>query len=65
MKSVYLGCDATFNVDYDVDHKLANCQSIRGTTRRALSRKTRKESRLKFYKLMSVTVLLYGPEAWV
>ena len=57
----YLGCDIT----YDVDHKLAKFQSICGTIQRVLSRKARKETGLKFYKVMAVPLLSYGSETWV
>ena len=30
----YLGCDITYDVDYDVGHKLAKFRSIRSTIRR-------------------------------
>ena len=38
----YLGCDNTYDVDYDVDHKLAKFQTICDTVRRVVSRETRK-----------------------
>ena len=37
----YFGCDVTYDVDYDVDHKSDKFQSICGTIRQSLSRKTR------------------------
>ena len=40
-----LGCDFTYDVDYDVDRKLARLQSICGKIRRVVSRKTMKETR--------------------
>jgi hypothetical protein len=36
-----------------------------GTTHRTLKNKTRKETRLKFYKTMATPVLMYGSEIWV
>ena len=50
----YLGCDSTSHMDYDADHKLAKFQSICGTIHLPLSRKTRKEIQLKFYKITGV-----------
>jgi hypothetical protein len=35
-----------------------------GVIARTLKKKTRKETNLKFYKIMSVPVLLYGSERW-
>ena len=52
----YLGYDIT----YDADHKLAKFQSICNTVCRVLSRETRKETRLKFYKVIAVPELFYG-----
>lgn len=36
-----------------------------GSIRRTLSRKTRKETGLKFYKVIATPMLLYGSEMWV
>ena len=58
----YLGCDATYDVDYDVDHKLAKLQSICGTVRQALQKETRKATRPESHKVMAVPVLLYDSE---
>ena len=55
-------CDVTYHVAYDVNHNLVKFQSICGTIRRALSRKTRKETLPKFCKVMAVSVLLYSSE---
>ena len=55
---VYLDCGIT----YGVDHRF---QSVCGTIRRVLSMETRKETRLKLYKVMPVPVLLYGSGTWV
>jgi hypothetical protein len=35
-----------------------------GTIKRALINKTRKDTQLKFYKVMAAPVLLYGCENW-
>jgi hypothetical protein len=35
-----------------------------GTIKRTLINKTRKDTQLKFYKVMAVPVLLYGCENW-
>ena len=48
----YIGCDITYAVDCDIDRKLAKYQSVCGIIRRLLSVKTRKDTRLKFYKVM-------------
>ena len=44
-----LGYDISFDVDRDVDHKLAAFQSICGIIRHVLSMKISKKTRLKFY----------------
>jgi hypothetical protein len=36
-----------------------------GTIHRPLKNKTRKETRLTFYKTMAIPVLMYGSEIWV
>ena len=56
----FLGCDIT----YDVDHMVAKFQSVCGTICQILSRKTKKEIQLKFYKIMAVPVVLFGSETW-
>ena len=61
----YIGRDISLYVDFDVDHKLAEVQSKRGTIRQELSRKTSKETRLKVYKLMAMPVLCMSSETWV
>jgi hypothetical protein len=35
-----------------------------GTIKRTLTNKTRKDTQLKFYKVMAVPVLLYGCKNW-
>ncbi|KAJ4434804.1 hypothetical protein ANN_23375 [Periplaneta americana] len=49
----------------DTDNKLAKFQMICGTIHKTLRQKTRKDTRLKFYKTIAVPVLLYGSESWV
>jgi len=60
----YLGCDITFEYENDIQHKLHKFQHICGTLRKTLKKKTRKETQLKFYKVMATPVLLYGSETW-
>ena len=59
-----LGRDITYDVDCDVDHKLVTTYHKLITICQTLSRKTSKEIRLKFYKLMAVVwlVLVYNSE---
>ena len=40
-------------------------QHIYETKNRTLKNKTRRETNLKFYKKMSVPVLLYGNQSWI
>jgi hypothetical protein len=56
----YLGC----NVTYKYNEDLRKFQNICGVIARTLKKKTRKETNLKFYKIMTVPVLLYGSETW-
>lgn len=61
----YLGCDLSYDYENDIDIKLHRFQQMCGTIRRTLSKKTRRETQLKMYKVMAVPVLLYGSESWV
>ncbi|KAJ4429720.1 hypothetical protein ANN_21924 [Periplaneta americana] len=61
----YLGCNITYDVDRDIDNKISKFQWICGTINRTLKNKTRKETKLKFYKTMAVPVLTYGSESWI
>lgn len=61
----YLGCDITYDEDKDIKNKVNTFQRICGTIRRTLKNKTRKETQIKFYKVMAVPTVLYGSECWV
>jgi hypothetical protein len=58
----YLGCNVTHKYDEDFNDKLSKFQNICGVIARTLKMKTRKETNLKFYKIVAVPVLLYGNE---
>jgi hypothetical protein len=60
----YLGCDVSYNYDADLRIKLNKFQYMCGTIKRTLTNKTRKDTQLKFYKVMVVPTLLYGYEIW-
>jgi hypothetical protein len=60
----YLGCDVSYNYDADLQIKLNKFQYMCGTIKRTLTNKTRKDTQLKFYKVMVVPTLLYGYEIW-
>lgn len=60
----YLGCDLTYENETDIQKKLHRFQHICGTLSRTLKKRTRKETQLKFYKVMAIPVLLYGSETW-
>ena len=60
----YLGCDLTYEYENEVQQKLHKFQYICGTLRKILRKKTRKETQLKFYRVMATPVLLYGSETW-
>lgn len=61
----YLGCQISFFGKYDLDKKILTFQNMCGTIVRTLKNKTRRETQLKFYKVMAVPALLYGAETWV
>jgi hypothetical protein len=58
----YLGCDVSYNYDADLQIKLNKFQYMSGTIKRTITNKTRKDTQLKFYKVMAVATLLYGCE---
>ena len=60
----YLGNSVSYDRDYDVDKKLQKFQRICGTISRTLKNKTRRETKIKFYKVMAKPVLSYGSELW-
>lgn len=53
----YMGCDVACDFYEDAEQKLNRLQKIYGTIRRAVGRKTRKETQMKFYKVMIVPSL--------
>ena len=60
----YLGYNISYNVDTDWVNKLSKFRSICGTIHRNLRNKTRKETRMKFYKTVAVPTFLYASETW-
>jgi hypothetical protein len=58
----YLGCDVSYNYDADLQIKLNKFQYMSGTIKHTLTNKTRKDTQLKFYKVMAVPTHLYGCE---
>jgi hypothetical protein len=60
----YFGCEISYNYDDDLQNKLHEFQYMCGTIKLTLINKTRKDTQLKFYKVMAVPVLLYGCENW-
>lgn len=64
-KFKFLGVTLSYKGDYDQKEKIEKFNYINGTIRRTLKSKARKDTLLKFYKVMSVPSLLYGSETWV
>ena len=60
----YLGCDITFEEEQDINKKINTYQHICGTIRRTIKGKTRRETQMKFYKVMALPTVLYGAESW-
>jgi hypothetical protein len=56
----YLGCEASFIQERDVNNKIQKFQMVCGTISRTLKNKTHKDTLMKFYKTMAVPVLSYG-----
>jgi hypothetical protein len=61
----YLGCEISKENDKCIDKKLGRFQMLCCTVHRTLKNKTRKETRLKFYKTMAIPALMYESEIWV
>ena len=61
----YLGCRISFVEEDDVNEKLAKFSAVCGSIRRAIGRKTRQDTQLKFYRTMAIPLIAYGSEAWV
>lgn len=59
----YLGCNVSYIKNEDMRNKINKFNQMCGTIKRNL-KNTRKETKLKFYKVMAVPVLLYGSECW-
>ena len=60
----YLGCSLTYKKDSDINNKISRFQSVCGTIHRSLKGRARKDTELKFFKVMAVPLLMYGSEAW-
>jgi hypothetical protein len=50
------------NREIDINVKLQRFQQICGTIKRTLARKVRKETLLRFCKIMAIPAFLYGSE---
>lgn len=61
----YLGCWISYEQERDIEYKLNQFRHICGTIQRTLRNKTRKDTIIKFYKVLAVPLLLYGSENWV
>ena len=60
----YLGCDTSYEYDNCIKNKLHKFQYICGTIRSML-KNTRKDTRIKIFKAMAISTLLYGSETWI
>jgi hypothetical protein len=60
----YLGRNVTYKCYEDLNDKLSKFQNIFGVIAGTLKKKTSKETNLKFCKIISVAVPLYGSETW-
>ena len=61
----YLGCLISYDQEKDVERKLNKFQHMCGTIHRTLRNKTRKDTMIRFYKVLAVPLLTYGSENWV
>jgi hypothetical protein len=60
----YLGCTISIFENKDLETKLRKFNRTCGTIRRALNKKTWKETQIKFYKFMAIPRLTYSSETW-
>jgi hypothetical protein len=60
----YLGCNISYVRSEDPEIKLATFLQLIGTIKRIVLKRVRKETVLKFYKTLAVSVLLHGAENW-
>jgi hypothetical protein len=60
----YLECDKFFSYDNDLRQKINNFQYAYCTIKRTSRNKTRNDTMLKFFKVMTVPTLTYGLEYW-
>lgn len=59
------GCEGLLTIDNDTENKLNKFKHICSTIHRILQYRTRKETKLTFYKTMAVSVALHESERWV
>ena len=60
----FLGCTMSIYQEDDIAKKVEKFNFINGTIRRTLKNKVRKDTMLKFYKVMSIPTITYGSETW-
>lgn len=60
----YLGCNISYMKNEDIQNKINKFSYVCGVIKRSL-KSTRKETKIKFYKVMAVPMLLYGSEFWI
>lgn len=60
----YLGCNISYIKNEDIGNKINKFNHVCGVINRSL-KNTRKETKMKFYRVMAVPMLLYGSEFWI
>lgn len=60
----YLGCNVSYQGEFDIAGKINKFNYITGTLKRTLKNKARKDSIVKLYKSMAIPTLTYGSETW-
>ena len=63
IRDSHLTHDISFDVDKNIQNKVNRFQHICGTINRTLKNKTRRETKLKFYKTMAGPMLVNGSES--
>jgi len=60
----YLGCELSLDGEPDFGRKKNRVRRIRGTIRKH-TKKTRTDTKMKFYQVVARPTLLYGSDTWV
>lgn len=61
----YLGNNISYEIDNDIEDKINKFSNICGAIHRNLRNKTRRDTRIKFYKTGAISTLTYASKTWI